>query len=110
MNPLSHYDPADPYPETDGKPMVESTEQYEWLVKIKENLECLFAEDPEVFVAGDLFWYPVRGLDHNSAHLVQSRRRRFLSEHGLARANPHGPAGLGRICDQGCLTPRPSKS
>ncbi len=40
-------------------------------------------------------------LDHNSARLVQSRRRRFLSEHDLARANPYGPACLGRICDQG---------
>jgi len=60
MNPLSHYDPDDPYPESDGKPMAEGTEQYEWLVKIKENLECLFAADPEVFVAGDLFWYPLR--------------------------------------------------
>ncbi|WP_295434989.1 Uma2 family endonuclease [uncultured Thiodictyon sp.] len=60
MNPLSLYDPDDPYPESDGKPMAESTEQYEWLVKIKENLECLFAGDPQVFVAGDLFWYPVR--------------------------------------------------
>jgi len=64
MKPLSHYDsdhhPGDPYPESDGKPMAESTEQYEWLVKIKENLECLFAGDPEVFVAGDLFWYPLR--------------------------------------------------
>ncbi len=41
------------------------------------------------------------GLDHNSAHLVQSRRGRSLSEHGLARVNPHGPTGLGRTCDQG---------
>jgi Uma2 family endonuclease len=39
--------------------MAENTEQYEWLVKIKENLEVLFADDPNVFVAGDLFWYPV---------------------------------------------------
>jgi Uma2 family endonuclease len=28
---------------------------------IKENLELLFAEDPQVFVAGDLLWYPVEG-------------------------------------------------
>jgi hypothetical protein len=39
--------------------MAENTEQYEWLVKIKENLEILFADDPDVFVAGDLLWYPV---------------------------------------------------
>jgi Uma2 family endonuclease len=27
----------------------------------KENLECLFAQNAEVFVAGDLLWYPVEG-------------------------------------------------
>ena len=59
MNPLAHFDPDDPYPESDGQPMAENTEQYEWLVKIKENLEILFAQDPNVFIAGDLFWYPV---------------------------------------------------
>ncbi len=37
MNPLSYYDPNDPYPESDGQPMAENTEQYDWLVKIKEN-------------------------------------------------------------------------
>jgi len=59
MNPLSHIDPDDPYPDSDGQPMADNTEQYEWLVKIKENLEILFADDPTVFVAGDLLWYPV---------------------------------------------------
>jgi len=59
MNPLSYYDPDDPYPESDGQPMAENTEQYEWLVKIKENLEILFADREDVFVAGDLLWYPV---------------------------------------------------
>ncbi|GCE96391.1 protein of unknown function DUF820 [Arthrospira platensis NIES-46] len=28
---------------------------------IKENLEILFANRPDVFVAGDLLWYPVEG-------------------------------------------------
>ncbi|HYN77640.1 MAG TPA: Uma2 family endonuclease [Lamprocystis sp. (in: g-proteobacteria)] len=59
MNPLVHFDPDDPYPESDGLPLAENAEQYEWLVKIKENLEILFAQDPNVFIAGDLFWYPV---------------------------------------------------
>lgn len=58
MNPLSHIDPDDPYPESDGQPMADNTEQFEWLVKIKENLEILFANRPDVFVAGDLLWYP----------------------------------------------------
>jgi Uma2 family endonuclease len=49
------------YPESDGQPMAENTEQFRWIVIIKENLEALFQADPEVFVAGDLFWYPVEG-------------------------------------------------
>jgi Uma2 family endonuclease len=59
MNPLLHIDPDDPCPESDGQPMADNTEQYEWLVKIKENLEILFADRPDVFIAGDLLWYPV---------------------------------------------------
>ena len=59
MNPLRHIDPDDPYPESDGRPMADNTEQYEWIVKIKENLEILFADRPDVFIAGDLLWYPV---------------------------------------------------
>ncbi len=59
MNPLSHFDPDDPYPESDGAPMAENTLQFDWIVKIKENLEILFADRADVFVAGDLFWYPV---------------------------------------------------
>lgn len=49
------------YPESDGKPMAENTLQFKWIVKITGGLEYLFAEDPAVFVAGDLFWYPVEG-------------------------------------------------
>jgi hypothetical protein len=29
MNPLAHFDPDDPYPESDGQPMADNTEQYE---------------------------------------------------------------------------------
>ena len=59
MNPLSRIDPDDPYPESDGEPMAENTLQYDWIVRLKENIEWRFADDPQVFVAADLFWYPV---------------------------------------------------
>jgi Uma2 family endonuclease len=49
------------YPESDGQPMADNTEQFTWIVKIKENLEILFALQADVFIAGDLFWYPVQG-------------------------------------------------
>ncbi|MDR9403695.1 MAG: Uma2 family endonuclease [Halothece sp. Uz-M2-17] len=49
------------YPDRDGQPMADNTKQFRWIVFIKENLEILFANDPDVFVAGDLLWYPVEG-------------------------------------------------
>ena len=47
------------YPESDGQPMAENSKQFDWIVTIKCGLETLFANDPLVFVAGDLLWYPV---------------------------------------------------
>lgn len=49
------------YPDSDGVPMAENTPQFEWIVTIKGGLDHLFSDDPNVFVAGDLFWYPVEG-------------------------------------------------
>ncbi|MEH1823796.1 Uma2 family endonuclease [Nostoc sp.] len=48
------------FPDSDGKPMADNTEQFRWIVLIKENLEILFANEPNVFVAGDLLWFPVK--------------------------------------------------
>ncbi|MFN5515131.1 MAG: Uma2 family endonuclease [Cyanobacteriota bacterium] len=53
--------PAIIYPDSDGQPMADNTLQFEWIVTLKENLELLFAEDPQVFIAGDLLWYPLEG-------------------------------------------------
>ena len=49
------------YPDSDGQPMADNTKQFNWIVLIKEGLEALFANRPDVFVAGDLLWYPVEG-------------------------------------------------
>ena len=49
------------YPESDGEPMADNTLQFEWITTIKGGLDALFREDPDVFVAGDLLWYPVEG-------------------------------------------------
>jgi Uma2 family endonuclease len=49
------------YPESDGKPMADNTVQFRWITTIQQNLDWLFANDPNVFVAGDLLWYPVEG-------------------------------------------------
>lgn len=49
------------YPDSDGQPMANNTEQFRWIVAIEQNLESLYAGDSNVFIAGDLFWYPVEG-------------------------------------------------
>ncbi len=49
------------YPESDGRPMADNTKQFRWIVTIEGGLEALFRDDPNVFVAGDLLWYPVEG-------------------------------------------------
>jgi Uma2 family endonuclease len=41
--------------------MADNTRQFRWIVMIKENLETLFRDRADVFVAGDLLWYPVEG-------------------------------------------------
>ncbi len=49
------------YPDDNGEPMSNNTDQFRLIVWIKENLELVFADDPNVFLAGDLLWYPVEG-------------------------------------------------
>ena len=49
------------YPDTDGQPVAENTLQFRWIVTIEGGLDALFRDDPAVFVAGDLLWYPVQG-------------------------------------------------
>jgi Uma2 family endonuclease len=49
------------YPETDGEPMAQNTQQAEVMMTLKENLDALFADRDDVFVAIDHFWYPVQG-------------------------------------------------
>ena len=49
------------YPDSDGQPMADNTKQFRLIVTIKENLALLFADNPDVFIAGDLLWYPLEG-------------------------------------------------
>jgi Uma2 family endonuclease len=49
------------YPDSDGQPMADNTEQFQWIVVIQQNLEWMFTDNASVFVAGDLLWYPVQG-------------------------------------------------
>ncbi|MGB0563905.1 MAG: Uma2 family endonuclease [Spirulinaceae cyanobacterium] len=50
--------PQNLYPDSDGKPMADNTEQYRWIAQLVTNLKHLL-RDQTAFVAGDLLWYPV---------------------------------------------------
>jgi len=49
------------YPDSDGEPMAENTLQFQWICTIQGNLDLLFADRPDIFVAGDNLIYPVEG-------------------------------------------------
>jgi Uma2 family endonuclease len=61
MSTIAGANPPIIYPESDGKPMAENTRQWRWIVIIVGGLRSLFIDRPDVFVAGDLLWYPVEG-------------------------------------------------
>jgi Uma2 family endonuclease len=48
------------YPDSDGQPMADNTIQFRWIVTLQGGLDALF-DNQDVFVAGDLLWYPVQG-------------------------------------------------
>ncbi|MGE0084029.1 MAG: hypothetical protein AB7S75_06360 [Desulfococcaceae bacterium] len=84
------------YPESDGKPMPDNTEQYRRIVKIRENLERMFADCPDVFLAGDLLWYPVEG---NSRILM-------APDVMVAFGRPKGDRGSYRTWDENGISPQ----
>ncbi len=49
------------YPYSDGEPVANNTQHYELIATTKAGLERVFLGRSDVFVAADLFWYPVKG-------------------------------------------------
>lgn len=53
--------PAVEYPNSDGRPITDSTLQYIWIVMLRGNLNLLLRDRADVFVAGSHLIYPVEG-------------------------------------------------
>jgi Uma2 family endonuclease len=49
------------YPDSDGQPMANNTLHAEYITTTKYGIESVFQDREDVFVAMDLFWYPVKG-------------------------------------------------
>jgi Uma2 family endonuclease len=84
------------YPDSDGKPMAENTLQFRWIVTVEGGLESLFAEDPAVFVAGDLLWYPVEGRS----------KIRTAPDALVAFGRPKGRRGSYKQWEEGGIAPQ----
>ena len=84
------------YPDCDGQPMSDNTKQFRWIVTIKENLEILFAEHPDVFIAGDLLWYPVEG----------NNKIRLAPDAMVVFGRPNGDRGSYRQWVEGGIAPQ----
>jgi len=84
------------YPESDGRPMADNTEQFQWIVLLQTNLDALFADDPNVLVVGALLWYPVEG---------QPKIRR-APDVMVAFGRPKGRRGSYRQWEEGNIAPQ----
>jgi Uma2 family endonuclease len=84
------------YPDSDGKPMADNTLQFRWIVTIKEGTDALFRHDPDVFVAGDLLWYPVEGKP----------KIRIAPDILVAFGRPKGERGSYRQWEEGGIAPQ----
>jgi Uma2 family endonuclease len=84
------------YPDSDGKPMADNTLQYQWIVTITGGLDDLFADNPDVFVAGDLLWYPLEG--HPEV--------RSAPDTMVAFGRPKGHRGSYRQWEEGGIAPQ----
>ncbi len=84
------------YPDSDGQPIAENTLQFEWIVTIKEGLDDLFRDDPNVFVAGDLLWYFVEG----------NPKARVAPDAMVVFGRPKGYRGSYKQWEEGGLAPQ----
>lgn len=96
MTPVTARAKAIVYPDCDGQPMADNTLQWEWIVTIKCGLDAQYADDPNVFIAGDLLWYPVEG----------EPKIRQAPDTLLAFGRPKGYRGSYRQWQEGGIAPQ----
>lgn len=84
------------YPDSDGKLMADNTRQFEEISSLKWNLEAFFADREDVFVAGDLLWYPVEG----------SPAIRQAPDVLIALGRPKGHRGSYKQWEEGSVAPQ----
>ncbi|MCC6419307.1 MAG: Uma2 family endonuclease, partial [Gemmataceae bacterium] len=84
------------YPDSDGQPMADNTLQFRYIQTIVGGLQAQYRDDPNVFVAGDLLWYPVEG----------DNTTRQAPDALVAFGRPKGDRGSYRQWDEGGVAPQ----
>jgi Uma2 family endonuclease len=84
------------YPDEDGNPIAENALQFEWIVTIKGGVDTIFRDRPDVFVAGDLLWYPVEG----------DPKTRVAPDTMVAFGRPKGYRGSYKQWEEGGIPPQ----
>lgn len=84
------------YPEQDGNPLSDNTLQFHWITTIQGGLDAMFCHDPQVFVAGDLLWYPIEG----------DNKTRTAPDAMVAFGRPKGYRGSYRQWEEGDVAPQ----
>jgi Uma2 family endonuclease len=84
------------YPSSDGQPMADNTLQFEWIVTLQGNLDLMYRDVPDVFVAGDHLIYPV---DQNIAI-------RQAPDVYVAFGRPKGHRGSYAVSEEGGIFPQ----
>lgn len=88
--------PEPEYPDSDGQPMADNTLQFRYIVLLKQGFDHLFADREDVFVAGDLLWYPLKGYP----------QIRFAPDVMIAFGRPKGERGSYRQWVEGDIPPQ----
>lgn len=70
--------------------------QWQWIVTIKGGLDAVIRDDPNVFVAGDLLWYPVEG----------DPKTRMAPDALVAFGRPKGDRGSYRQWEEAGIAPQ----
>jgi len=84
------------YPDSDGQPIADNTLQFHWITKIKNNLDIMYKNDPNVFVAGALLRYAVEG----------NNKIRIGPDVMVAFGRPKGDRGAYKMWEEGNIAPQ----
>ncbi|MCI0463351.1 MAG: Uma2 family endonuclease, partial [Gemmataceae bacterium] len=83
-------------PESDGQPRADNTTQFRYNRPNTGGLDVQYRNDPNVFVAGDLLWYPVEG----------NNTIRQAPDVYVAFGRPKGDRGSYRQWEEGGIAPQ----